>query len=70
MADTNILNATVPTLPVELVEALESFSANRPEWPMQRIYASALALFLLQSGGCDRSVVQIYLDAQFGKKEP
>ena len=70
MDSTFDLSETVSTLPQELVEALATFSQQRPDWPQQRVFTAALSLFLMQMGGCDRVINRIYLDAQFGKKEP
>ena len=54
-------------LPMPIVQHLQAFSEQRPDWTQARILNSALALFLLQNGIADRAVSEVYLQSMFGE---
>ena len=55
-------------LPSPLVEHLNAFAHQRPDWTPERLLHNALSLFLLQNGITDRNISQLYLQSLFGER--
>jgi hypothetical protein len=62
-----VILSSISELPAPIMQHLQTFVEQRPEWTQERILSSALSLFLLQNGVSDRAVSQVYLQAMFGK---
>jgi len=60
-------------VPEELYESLSNYLETHPEWDHERVFASALSLFLLQNGTSTtldatrsyRHAARVYLDTLF-----
>lgn len=66
------MNYTVSILneiPENLHESLRCYLDQHPDWDSDRVVTTALSLFLLQNGDCDRSAARVYLDSLFTRKE-
>jgi predicted TPR repeat methyltransferase len=61
-------NATVSIqaeIPEELYGALQDYLEGHPDWDIERVFAAALSLFLLQNGDSDHRASRVYLDTLF-----
>lgn len=50
-------------IPDDLHTSLTQFIETHPIWDMERLYTTALSLFLLQQGEVERTVSRIYLES-------
>lgn len=57
-------------IPQILLEALQDYLAQHPDWDKNRVVAAALSLFLLQNGEGDRRASKVYLDTLFRPSVP
>lgn len=60
-------------IPEELHESLKTYLDSHPDWDQDRVFTSALSLFLLQNGNsatpdasrCYRQAARVYLESLF-----
>ena len=57
----------VAEIPEDLHETLQSHLEEHPDWDLNRVFAAALSLFLMQHSNGDRRASRVYLDSLFSR---
>ncbi|MEO1390254.1 MAG: DUF2811 domain-containing protein [Cyanobacteria bacterium J06634_6] len=57
---------TIVEIPEELHEAAQQYLETHKNWSQERMMQAAMSLFLLQNGGSQPRVSQLYCDSLFG----